>query len=812
MKVVPLAIFGILTIGLIIILNTSWVLQAPLGKLLAPQSGLWQNAEAADKDYSMDLSLPGLAGPAEVYFDERLVPHVFVENESDGLFIQGFLHARFRLWQMDFQTYAAAGRLSEIVGQRALPLDRSMRRLGMTYAAENSLRAMEADPQTLAALNSYTAGVNAFIHTLTESDYPFEYKLLGYHPEEWSNLKSALLLKYMSYDLTGHENDFEYTNARSVFSAGDFDKLYPVIMDSLDPIVPAGTAFPVTGVLPVIPASADSLYFPKPDSVFVTSEQPDADNGSNNWAVSGVKTQSGAPILCNDPHLGLNLPSIWYEMQIHTPEYNAYGATIPGSPGIIIGFNGNCAFGFTNAMRDVKDYYEIKFRDGSRKEYFFDSAWKSAEFRNEIIKVKGGPDFIDSVAYTLFGPVQFDNKFPGSILNNDKSYAVRWKAHDASNDLKTFLLLDRAKTYDDYLAAIKYLHTPGQNCIFANKQGDIAIWDQGEFPAKWKRQGDFVMPGTDSSFMWQGNIPQEENPHLVNPERGFVSSANQLPANTAYPYYLGGSFPPYRALEINRRLSGMSRVTPEDMMKLQTDNYNIFAEMALPLLLKNVDEKSINSEEKLYLQAFKEWNYNNGISSKAATMFVLLWDSLGHKIWNDEFHKSTLSLMQPYESTLLNNLLKDSAFSFVDDINTPQVEALPQVVTNVFKDLVPVYKKLDSRQKLEWGAYKDTRIQHLARLDPLSRLHLPVGGGTNCINATKAQHGPSWRMVVNLTADTEAWAVYPGGQSGNPGSRFYDDLVNTWAKGEYNKLWVMKADEQKDAKIMAVMKFTKKAG
>ncbi len=809
MKIVPLFIYGLLTIILIFLLNTTALLPAPLGKLLAPQSGLWQNAEPVNKDYSADLSFAGLKQNAEVYFDERMVPHVFAENATDAFFIQGFLHAKFRLWQMEFQIYAASGRVSELVGNRAIDFDREKRRLGMVYAAERSLKMMESDPQSLAVLDSYTSGVNAYIHTLTESTLPLEYKLMGYKPEEWTNLKSALFLKYMCYDLAGHENDFEYTNAKTAFSAADFDKLYPVIMDSLDPIVPTGTKYATAGLQFTIPSTADSLYFAKKDTTLVSSFQPDPDNGSNNWAVNGSKTKSGSPILCNDPHLGLNLPCIWFEMQITTPEFNIYGVSLPGTPALIIGFNDHCAFGFTNAMRDVRDYYEIKFRDDSRKEYWFENEWKAATFRKEILKIKGQSDLIDSVAYTHFGPVMYDKDFTGGRTPGDKYYAVRWKAHDPSNELKTFLLLEKAETYEDYLEAIKNMHTPGQNCIFANKQGDIAIWDQGEFPAKWKRQGDFVMPGTDSSYRWKGNIPQEENPHLLNPERGFVSSANQLPADSAYPYYLGGNFPPYRAMEINRRLDSMSNITPEDMMKLQTDNYNLFAETAMPLLLKNIDESALNADQKNYLQTLKQWNFRNEINSKAATMFVLVWDSLENKIWNDEFNQTGLQLMRPYESTLLNNLLKDSAFSFIDDINTPQIETLQHEVTNIFKNLTSKFKKLQDANRLEWGNYKDTRILHLSRLEPLSRLHLPIGGGTNCINATKTQHGPSWRMIVSLTSETEAWATYPGGQDGNPGSRYYDDNVNAWAKGEYNKLWIMKDSDKTDNRVKGMITFSK---
>ncbi|MEP7081319.1 MAG: penicillin acylase family protein [Ginsengibacter sp.] len=809
MKIIPLLLFSAITLGLILLLNTSVLLPAPLGKLLAPQSGVWQNAEPLDMDYNATLSFPQLKGKVSVYFDERLVPHVFAEDDNDAYFVQGYLHAKFRLWQMEFQTHAAAGRLSEIVGEKALPLDRDKRRLGMVYAAEIAEKEVEKDPATLAECNNYTAGVNAYIASLNESTLPIEYKLLGYHPEKWTNLKSSLFLKFMAFDLAGYENDFESTNAKTLLSSGDFNKIYPIIMDSLDPIVPKGTIFPKPGIEVKIPASADSIYYDRNDTTLIEENKPDPNNGSNNWAVAGSKTRSGAPILCNDPHLGLNLPSLWYEMQISTLTYNAYGATFPGAPAIIIGFNDSCAFGFTNAMRDVRDYYEIKFKDASRKEYWFDSSWLPTTFRIEKIGRKSQPDYLDTVAYTVMGPVMYDPTYSGGRNTQDKNYAVRWKAHDPSNELKMFTLLDKAKNYDDYYEAIKYLHTPGQNCLFACKNGDIAIWDQGAFPAKWYRQGDFIMPGTDSSYFWQGVIPQAENPHEINPERGFVSSANQLPVDSSYPYYLGGSYPPYRGWEINKRLSSMSQVTPQDMMKLQTDNYNVFGEMAVPVLLKYLDQSQLESQDQKFLTLLSNWNFRNDADSKGATVFKILWDSLTVAVWADEFNNTKFKLPWPFESTLLELMKKDSTLSFYDNINTPQKETLKDDILSAFKKAVPFYNQLEKENKMEWWKYKDTKVLNLARLDAFSRLHLPIGGGTHTINAANAQHGPSWRMIVSLTPETEAYGVYPGGQSGNPGSRFYDNFIDSWVQGKYYRLWVMKHGEEKSDKVKWVMNFSK---
>ena len=810
MRIISFLISFTITIAIVVILNMQLTIggnKTPIpGSFLSPQHGCWQNAEPANANFNSELKLKGLEGNAEVYFDERLVPHVYTDNDRDAFFVQGYLHAKFRLWQMDFQTYAAGGRLSEIMGAQSggsdfLAIDKFFRRLGMVYGAEQTLKASEADPITKMETDAYTAGVNAYINVLEPHELPLEYKLLNYKPEPWTNMKTALFLKYMSYDLAGAEWDFEMTNAKKIFSPADLNLIYPAIHDSLDPIIPKGTVFEKAGLILRKPATSDSMYFKTNQDVETTFLKPDKDNGSNNWAVAGTKTKSGRPILCNDPHLGLNLPSLWYEMQITTPNYSSYGATFPGSPAVIIGFNDSIAWGFTNAMRDVRDYYEIQFKDPSMKEYFYNGKWVTTTFREERIKVRGQPDVVEKIAMTVFGPVMYDPSYPNKF-KDDKYYAVRWKAHDASNELLTFTKLDRAKNYADYKEAISTYQTPGQNMLFATKTGDIAITQQGQFPGKWYRQGDFIMPGTDTAYAWQGNIPGGENPAMYNPPRGFVSSANQLPVDNTYPYYLGGSYPAHRGIIINRNLNTMAGITPQDMQQLQTNNYNVFAEMARPLLLKYLDVNKLSEGEKEYYEKVKIWNLQNDIGEEGATIFKVWWDSLEVAVWQDEFLQINLPLRSPEESALLEGLLRDSAFKFLDDIRTPAKETINEIFVRAFKAAYPVLKEAASANKLAWAKFKDTGVRHLLRLPGFSSLHLPIGGGEHIINATKQYHGPSWRMVVHLTDEIEAYGVYPGGQSGNPGSKYYDMFVDTWVQGKYNQLLFLKrAQAQKDARI-----------
>lgn len=813
MRIIPFLLSLSITVGLVYALNTRFGSAPAFGKFLSPQHGFWQNAEDSDHSFSEEINLPLLKGNSSVYLDERLVPHVVADNDADAYFIQGYLHAKFRLWQMEFSTHAAAGRISEIIGDKALEFDREQRRIGIVYAAENMLKEMEANEFTKLAVDNYTAGINAYIESISESALPIEYKLLGYVPEKWANIKTALFIKQMTKTLAYTADDLPFTALRNVFTDAQMQVLFPEVQDSLAPIAPSGTLFEKPEFLPIAPANVDSAYLQQKDAAMKMAflDQPSRDNGSNNWAVSGSKTKNGAPILCNDPHLDLTLPAIWYEMQLTTNTMNAYGVSFPGIPGVVIGFNDSIAFGFTNAGRDVRDFYEIKFKDETKKEYWFNNEWKKAEQRIEEIKIKGKPSRFDTVAYTVFGPVTYDASF-SNPLTNKKAIATRWIAHLPSNELLMWHYLDRANNYTDYYNALQYFTVPSQNMIFASKSGDIAIREQGKFPLRWNRQGAYVMPGFDSSYLWQGYIPLTATPASFNPERGFVSSANQRPVDSTYPYYIPGGYDVYRGLEINRKLSAMNNITPQDMMRLQGDNFNSFAEVMVKLMKKYTSVTNLNADELKFFELVRNWNLYNNVDSKAATVFQLWFDALEQNVWKDEFtQKDTVVYTLPSDFTLADAITKDSLFVFIDNIQTPQKETVFDVFTSSLKQVVPGLIKLESEKKLEWGFYKNTTIYHMLRtaLMPFAREGLKVGGGKHIVNAIQHSHGPSWRMIVELTKETQAHVVYPGGQSGNPGSKYYDQFVDTWAKGEYYTAWVMKKGDVQNKNIRWTIRFKK---
>jgi penicillin amidase len=490
-----------------------------------------------------------------------------------------------------------------------------------------------------------------------------------------------------------------------------------------------------------------------------------------------------------------------------TPNVNVYGVSFPGSPNVIIGFNDSIAWGVTNSQRDVRDYYEIQFRDESKKEYLFNGEWKAADLRMDTIKVKGGADLYDTIAFTVFGPVIYDQSFSKQLSNN-KAIALRWTAHDESNEGMTFYKLNRAKNYDEYLDAIKTYQTPAQNFVFASKAGDIAIWQQGKFPARWYGQGIYLMPGIDSSYQWQGFIPQNENPH-AHLDSGFLESANQRPVDSAYPYFIPGNYITPRGISIERNLNKMEGITIDDMKALQNDYYSVFAEGARNMLLKYVQEEALDADGKRYLQMVRSWDLYTTPGSTATTVYQTWFDSLEVNIWEDEWSRDSLALPFPAEQTLLEWINKDSAFKYVDNITTSQKETIYDVVTQALKKAIPQLKKEEAAGTLQWTKHKDPTIYHLLKdaVMPFAR-KVPVGGWSNVINAVTHSHGPSWRMIVQLSDPIEAYGVYPGGQEGSPSSKYYDNFVDTWASGKYYRLWFMKKTESEDKRIIGTLTFT----
>lgn len=808
MRFLKVLILPLITIVIVVLLNSSVGSLPPLGKLLDPVNGWAANAESTDNDFNRDFSLAEVKQPVSVWFEGRMVPHIRAANDHDLYFTQGYIHAYFRLWQMDFQTRAAAGRIGEVVGEKwivdkktgqrknaILEFDRYQRRKGMVYAAENSLNTMEADPRTKEMLDAYTEGINNYIQSLRYKDYPLEYKLMNYRPEPWNNVKTALLLKYMADDLTGYTEDIPLTILRDQLTKEEFDYLFPQRIKGSVPVIPAGTKFDPPS-LQMPPAPTDSIWTHfrtkgatatsgLPSGQSATCLLPSTDYstgiGSNNWAISGAHTASGAPILCNDPHLGLNLPSLWFEMQLQAPGLNVYGVSLPGAPGVIIGFNDSLSWGLTNNYRDVKDFYSIEAID--KDFYRFDGKPSPFDKRIEVIKIKGKPDFVDTIDYTVHGPVTFDEHFPDPQHTNRK-LAMQWMAHRGTNELLAVYLLNRAKDYIGFTEAILHFQCPAQNFVYADRSGNIAMWGQGQFVNKWKDQGRYVMEGNTSKTLWGADIPMTENPHVLNPPQGYLASANQVTTDSTYPYWYNGYFSDFRAWRINEILRNS---LPKDIvgnMKMQNDVVSILArESAAKIDSLINDERTPESDN---------WDFTLKPESKKATGFQTTWSLFYQKLWEERF---TETLMPSPERTIqiLNT----------DSMDNPYLSRMKLAASEIGKPVTDSLSILQKNGSLEWYNVKNTSLTHLAKIPAFSYDHLKIGGSGNTINAAKSNHGPSWRMIVELDKDSiRAYGVYPGGQSGDPGSKYYGTFVNNWVDGKYYRLLFLPNVEQQDNKMI----------
>jgi penicillin amidase len=702
---------------------------------------------------------------------------------------------------MEFQTHFAGGRISEIVGEKGMASDQFQRRMGSVYGAEKSFEGMQQDPAAKMALEAYSAGVNAYIGSLSDRQLPLEYKLLNYRPEPWTPIKSALFLKNMSFVLASGTDDLKMTNILRKYGREVAEDLFPNYPFQESPIIPVGSPVDFKPVpIPAAPADFTGL------GSSMTTPEKDPNIGSNNWAVSGNKTVSGLPILANDPHLTLSLPSIWYQMQLVAPGVNVYGSTMPGTPNVIIGFNKNVAWGVTNVGSDVLDWYQVKFKDASKKEYWHDGKWKKTTMRIETFKIKGKKDMVDTIFFTHHGPVVYLSHEKPFRSNIPVGHALRWIAHEKSQELTTFYQLNRAKNYEDYKKALTFYSAPAQNFVFASNEGDIALWVNGKFPLKSKLQGKYLLDGTDAAADWQGFIPQAHNPHVKNPERGFVSSANQFSTDPSYPYYLGWQYAPSeRGRRINERLAVMEKITMDSLRGLQNDNFNIRARELLPLLFAQV--KSPNAAQSKALAALKSWNLVNSPESVGATIFENWVSTLQSCLWDDEFTTDEkVPMSRPSMDRTIQLIKSEPAARWWDDTKTPAKESMSDIVMKSLQANLDTLVKQHGPQGPEWAWYKhkQTGVRHLIPgMDALSRLNIPIGGGGTIVNATTTKTGPSWRLVVELSKEGKprAYGVYPGGQSGNPGSSHYDDLIDTWAKGELKPLLYLESPDQKSNRL-----------
>lgn len=787
MQTIKLLVSAVLLAGVIFLLNnpivTSSATIPPPGKFLNPYSGFWANARQTTSEMDIPSTLP-LKSSATVQFDDRLVPHIYAENEQDLSYLQGYITAKHRLWQMDFTARLTMGRLSEVLGESILEVDQRSRRMGLLYAAENAAAAWSKDAEKTKNINAYINGINDFIAQLSPKDYPLEFKLMNYEPEEWTMLHSTSVMKAMARTLAGRGGDAVTSNTKTLLGAADFADLYPEWNPKQSPIIPSDRNWDhiekVKGQTEAVAPSLSIGYnnYEEEDRLKILM-------GSNNWAVDKTKTADGSTILAGDPHLSLTLPSIWYEAHLKGPRSNAYGVTIAGLPAVIIGFNDDIAWSETNVGHDIIDWFEMKWADKEKGLYYLNGTTQEVSLKIEEYHVRNHDVVRDTVKYAVWGPIWE----AGDMDESDKDLAMRWLSHDAntSDEILTFEMLNRAKNFDDYRAALSHYVSPAQNFVFADRHGDIAITVAGHLPLRADQQGRFVQSGDDIQNDWAGIIPFEHNPFVKNPERGFVSSANQHSTSPDYPYYYtsGSYFEDFRGRRLNDLLGSMNNITVDDMADLQYDAYSIKAAEALPIMLDNISEDLKQSHSEV-VEILSKWDYQYSVDAQAPVLFEIWWDTLYESIW-DEMSQTPLPIQKPEAWRTIQLLEQETESKWFDMVNTSATERMSDVISNTFEAMTTMISEDEEElEDINWNAHRNTRITHLARIVPFSSDIITSDGNRNTLNAISRTTGPSWRMLVQFRDDNIiAKGIYPGGQSGNPGSPYYDNMIDSWAKGEY---------------------------
>ncbi len=744
----------------------------PLAKFLHPINGIWNNGESINSTNSTEY-LSNISATSSVKYDERMVPHIEAENLAQALYLQGYTEASNRLFQMDLITRAASGRLSEIFGERTLAADKSQNRKDLELAAKNSLTAWENDMEAYELFGNYINGVNDYIAYLEYKYYPIEFKLLNYKPEPWSYYKSALVGKYMANTLARRESDVESTNMLVLLGREMFDHLFPEGENGGYPVVPEG--YDYGSNLKGDPEDRDSLALTILKKQYF--EKSPKGIGSNNWVIGSSKSATGHPIFCNDPHLALTLPSIWFELQITTPDINAYGVSIPGLPSIFMGFNESIAWGETNVGHDVADMFLIKYTDKDKKQYWLDGKKKAVTYDIQEIKIKGKPSVYDTLRYTEWGLILRES--------NDGLHdvAVKWLAVAPTSvpEINTFIKILSCSDYNCFKKGSENFMTPAQNFLFGAKNGDIGLRVNGLLPAKFNEDGRFLESGDQSSNGWNAFIDRNQNPQAFNPPQDYLTSSNQRSASKDYPYYYTGTFEHYRNRIINRYLSKDTVFTVDEMKAMQGDSYSILAEELLPILLSKVGAADDITTE------LKNWDYRYTKDSKAPVYFNIWLDYLKKEIFDEIYlYSDSMDIMIPEDQRIVSLILEDCEDRIFDKQYTNDLETCTHIINMAF-DLMK--KEVATQNGINnWAEYKPVDIMHYARIPAFSRQGIRSDGFGDAINASGSGFGPSWRMVVKLGDQVEAFGVYPGGQSGNPASKYYDNMIADWADNKHQKL------------------------
>ncbi|NLE34259.1 MAG: penicillin acylase family protein [Bacteroidales bacterium] len=737
-------------------------------------------------DLNGEKDIDGLTAEVKVIRDERGVPHIYASNEHDLYFMTGYITAQERLWQMDMVRHATQGRLSELFKRDMFETDIFLRALGMPEKSKLVLE--NEDPAILESLQAYARGVNAWIDQCGKK-LPPEFRVLGYTPEPWTTTDITNIIGFIGWDLASSNLSNEVNSYKLGRKLGP-EKASELIADwtLVDEVV-----FPEfrldDKLIDKVMAAVTSMDKLEELGIVTFS-------GSNNWAVSGERSETGKPILSNDMHLGFNVPGFWMQVhQVISGKLNVTGVLFPGEPFVIAGHNDRIAWGLTNLSVDDIDLF-VETVDSTGSNYLYNGEW--LPFREEEHQLKMTDDSSQThvIRYTHHGPV-----ISGMRGINDEVMTMCWSGYDYSDEIHAVYLLNRARNWEEFRTALSHFRSISQNFAYADVEGNIGLNTGGGIPV---RKGTGLLPrrGDTDEYEWKGYVPFELLPSSFNPEAGFVSSANQRTVDESYPFFISGDFSiPYRIMRIREMAAEKEILGIDDFKRMITDNHSSYAAMMTPFILKGAETIDTPAgDEKYALEELKEWDYTMDATLVAPTLFEFIRAEMARHIMLDELDELYGSPLGRQHDFYLYTMMKEGPDEWIDNVDTPEKETMEIIIARSIRSALDTLTAHygEYGENWQWGKVHTFTLEHpmggVKILDRLLRLNSKsygIGGSYHTVapyafrDNLKAVHGASERHIFNTADWDKSLTVIPTGTSGIPGSPFYLSQTETYVNNGF---------------------------
>jgi penicillin amidase len=788
-----------------------------------------------------ELHVSGLDGAVDIYRDQMGIPHIYATTVHDLFFAQGYVHAQERFWQMDFWRHIGSGRLSEMFGESQLETDLFLRTMGWRQIAEAEYAALS--PGTRAILDAYAEGINAYLSGREPVEISLEYLVLtgilnrDYVIEPWTPIHSLTWGKAMAWDLRGNMGaEIERAILLKTLTLEQVAELFPAYPGDHPVIVSeiGGTsAVQVERTAPRIPdqiSKADLQALANRFALLDPVLGPAGPGiGSNSWAVSGKHTNTGMPLLANDPHLGIQMPSIWFQNSLHCRQktaecpFEVVGFSFAGVPGVVIGHNDKIAWGLTNVGPDVMDLYIEKVNPDNPNQYEYNGEWIDFEIRDEIISIAGSEPVVLTVRSTRHGPVLTDvygplmeqvdlEKNPEALSFRDKSgirlpenyvIALAWTALGPSTPFEAIWGFNTAQNWEDFRYAASHFHVPAQNLLYADVEGNIGYQMPGEIPIRNNGDGRLPVPGWTDEYDWIGFVAFEELPYVLNPDSGYIVTANNQVHSWDYPHLISTDWSyGYRADRIVDMIENApGKVDIAFFQSMQGDAKNLNAETLVPALL-TVDLDTDHTETRDHF--LTSWDFQDGADSQAAAVFEWFWWNLLMDTFNDDLPIEYWPEGGSRWYEVMRTLVEQQNSAWWDDKESETViETRDDILTRAFEETVEQMQK-EYGKNLEnwptWGELHTATFRNASLgysgIGPIEALFnrgpFATSGGEGIVNATGWSLGsfavdwlPSMRMIVDLGNLKNSITTHTTGESGHAFHPHYIDMAPLWANIEY---------------------------